>query len=312
MNLITDEGKYYLYRHIRLDKNEVFYVGIGTKNKSNSTLLIYRRAYTHYNRNIYWQRIVNKTEYRVEIICETDEWEFIKEKEKEFIALYGRANLNLGTLCNLTDGGEGSIGRIPTEKFKQAMAKRRGIPLSEGHKQKIINARIENPRIISKETRLKISQNNSGRIVKEETKETLSLKAIQRHQQGIYKGTAAKGSNASNARLTEEQVLEIKELLLNHVPLRTIAKEFGIKINTVVNIYKGNSWSHLTGFNREIAVDRRRGFNERSKLTPDDVREIKKLLKEGNILQKDIAAKFGVARNHISNINTGTSWSNIT
>lgn len=31
--MIVDEGKYYLYRHIRLDKNEPFYIGIGTKNK---------------------------------------------------------------------------------------------------------------------------------------------------------------------------------------------------------------------------------------------------------------------------------------
>lgn len=27
-------GKHYLYRHIRLDKNEPFYIGIGTKYKS--------------------------------------------------------------------------------------------------------------------------------------------------------------------------------------------------------------------------------------------------------------------------------------
>lgn len=28
-------GKYYLYRHIRLDKNEVFYIGVGTIQNKN-------------------------------------------------------------------------------------------------------------------------------------------------------------------------------------------------------------------------------------------------------------------------------------
>ena len=39
--MIEDEGKYYLYRHIREDKNEVFYIGIGTKNSK----VEYKRAF---------------------------------------------------------------------------------------------------------------------------------------------------------------------------------------------------------------------------------------------------------------------------
>ena len=29
--MIQEEGKHYLYRHIRLDTGELFYIGIGTK-----------------------------------------------------------------------------------------------------------------------------------------------------------------------------------------------------------------------------------------------------------------------------------------
>lgn len=37
--MLKNTGKYYLYRHIRLDKNEPFYIGIGTKgNKINTNL----------------------------------------------------------------------------------------------------------------------------------------------------------------------------------------------------------------------------------------------------------------------------------
>ena len=89
-----------LYRHIRLDKNEVFYIGIGKDEK---------RAYQKNSRNKYWRHITNKTEYEVEIIFDDLSWEQACEKEIEFIALYGRNDLNKGTLVNRTDGGEGRL-----------------------------------------------------------------------------------------------------------------------------------------------------------------------------------------------------------
>ena len=46
------------------------------------------------------------------------------------------------------------------------------------------------------------------------------------------------------------------------------------------------------------------GRHASKKLSASDVREIKRLLREG-IMQKEIAPLFGVAKNTISNINTG-------
>lgn len=106
--MIEDKSNYYLYRHIRLDKNEVFYVGIGTKALINKIKFKdeYHRAFNKSKRSNFWKKIVAKTEYRVEILMESDSREFIEKKEKEFINLYGRLNTKSGTLCNLTDGGE--------------------------------------------------------------------------------------------------------------------------------------------------------------------------------------------------------------
>jgi hypothetical protein len=92
----------YLYRHIRLDKNQPFYIGIGSDNS-------YKRANEKSRRSIHWKNIVKKSGYEVEILLDNLTWEEVCEKEKEFIALYGRVNLNKGTLCNMTDGGEGLI-----------------------------------------------------------------------------------------------------------------------------------------------------------------------------------------------------------
>lgn len=104
--MILYNGKYYIYRHVRLDKNEPFYIGMGTKCK-NCKISEYFRSNV-IDRNIIWKRIVNKTKYKVEILLESDDYEFIKEKEKEFIKLYGRIDLKTGILSNMTDGGDGN------------------------------------------------------------------------------------------------------------------------------------------------------------------------------------------------------------
>ncbi len=113
--MLENIGKYYLYRHIRLDKNEPFYIGIGTKVNKKSFLKVtseYVRAYSKTRRNKIWIDIVSKTDYEVEILLESDNYEFIKQKEIEFIALYGRKNLSKGSLSNLTEGDDGNVGWV--------------------------------------------------------------------------------------------------------------------------------------------------------------------------------------------------------
>lgn len=133
--MIVDSGKYYLYRHIRLDKNQPFYIGIGTKNNYNCHSKIYGRAYSKTDRNNLWKKIVSKSKYEVEIILESNDYNFIKQKEKEFINLYGRKDLNIGILSNLTDGGEGSSGKKYSEEERKRISKRmRGNSLALGFK----------------------------------------------------------------------------------------------------------------------------------------------------------------------------------
>lgn len=92
----------YLYRHIRLDKSEVFYIGIGKDSKGK-----YTRAYSKNVRNNYWSNIVSITDYEIEIILDGLTWEEAGEKEVEFIKLYGRSCTNEGTLANISEGGIG-------------------------------------------------------------------------------------------------------------------------------------------------------------------------------------------------------------
>lgn len=161
---IEDIGKYYLYRHVRLDTSEVFYVGIGTKSSRPSyrASTLYYRAHSKPDRSAFWKKVTSKTDYEVEILLESDDYEFIKQKEIEFISLYGRRDLNKGTLVNLTDGGEGSLNVVCSDKTRKLIS-----AASKGKK-------------VSKETLKKIQIHKD--IVKEETRKELIGKVFKTNQ----------------------------------------------------------------------------------------------------------------------------------
>lgn len=139
----------YVYRHIRLDKNEPFYIGI-----ANEDSYTYKRAFNfnHQHRNNYWNNIYNKTEIEVEILFDNITFELAKEKEIEFIDLYKRT-IDGGTLVNLTKGGEGVLGikntkitqnrfdwtgKTHSEKTKKLMSELgKGRKFTEKHKQNL-------------------------------------------------------------------------------------------------------------------------------------------------------------------------------
>ncbi len=145
-------SKFYLYRHIRPDLNVPFYIGIGTKRErtvSSSLSTEYERAFTFTKRSKYWNNIFfkNAKNIEVEILFESDSTNEIKEKEKEFIALYGRWDLENGPLVNFTDGGQGTYNYI----------------FSEDHRSKISKGLLALNLKRSDETKNKISQSNKGR-----------------------------------------------------------------------------------------------------------------------------------------------------
>ena len=105
----------YVYRHVRLDTNEVFYIGIGSDDGGE-----YKRAYSK-DRTQYWKKEASKSEYKVDIISEEWlTWEEDCEKEKFWITFYGRLDLHTGSLINLTPGGNGNCK--PTLEIKKRIS----------------------------------------------------------------------------------------------------------------------------------------------------------------------------------------------
>ena len=145
----------YVYRHIRLDKNEPFYIGIGSD-------MTYKRANEKTRRSQLWNRIIAKSDYDVEILVDDITFDYAKLKEIEFIKLYGRIDLGNGTLANLTDGGDGLINRIFTPEHRKKLSLSQvGKEKSEETKDKLRKYRIGIPN--TPEARRKISKANKGR-----------------------------------------------------------------------------------------------------------------------------------------------------
>lgn len=130
----------YVYRHIRADKNQPFYIGVGLTDNG------YQRAHqkSKTKRSEYWHNIA-KNGYEVEILLDGLTVEQAFQKEIEFIALYGRADNGTGILCNLTDGGE-----FPSPRYGDDHHMKR-----PEHRAKMSKARMGV--VFSAETRKKLS-----------------------------------------------------------------------------------------------------------------------------------------------------------
>ena len=238
-----------VYKHIRKDTGEPFYIGIGKTEK---------RAHSKWGRNIFWKRITNFTEYSIEIIHSNVSWQEACELETYYIKLYGRKDLGLGILCNLTDGGEGHpnptietrnknsknqmgeknhmwgkrgvetsmYGKKHTDEAKLKMSeKRKGCKLTEEHIQSIIKS-------------------NTGRKHTQEELNKMSISQLgeKNHMWG------KNGSAVSNSKLNSEKVKWIRNNFVKgdiEFGIRAIARRFNVSKTTIMDVINYKLWKHL-------------------------------------------------------------------
>jgi len=114
------------------------------------------------------------------------------------------------------------------------------------------------------------------------------------------------GSEHGHAKLTEEQVIEIRRLHAQDGLLhREIAAVFGVCRETIGDIVRHNRWTHVTG---EPHVQWYRGSHT---LTEDQVLEIRRIYAQGGISQEKLGKQFGVGRASVSAIIHRQTWTHI-
>lgn len=209
----------YVYRHIRLDTNQVFYIGIGNDLK-------YQRSKSKYNRNKHWHNIVNKTPIKIDILFDEIDYDEAKSKEVEFISLYGRRDFGTGTLVNMTDGGEGCVGMIVSDDVKAKISLRnKGRKVSQETRDKISLARkgfkhtdevkrkigefkkgkkLPPREPVSEETRRKMSEGRKGK------KPSYNYIRTEEHRRKMSEGALGKKmSDACKLKMSENRSIPI-------------------------------------------------------------------------------------------------------
>ena len=65
------------------------------------------------------------------------------------------------------------------------------------------------------------------------------------NQDRTYKGRSCKGSKRKNAKLTEENIIEIKDLLSKGFQQKEIAEKYNISKPIISDIKTGKRWKHV-------------------------------------------------------------------
>lgn len=193
--MMNTHSDFYVYCYFRPETGQPCYIGKGRNGR-------WKQHLTN-SSNIRLKRIIAKNggeiphvKIHVGLTCEQ-----ANEYEKALIKAIGRASL--GPLVNLTDGGEGNQGWVPSDetKRKNAESSRKRIAASPELRARL--AAVLN----SPEVRAKIKYVNLGRKASTETRTKMSLARIGRKlspesiEQGAAKRRGVKRSAESIAKV---------------------------------------------------------------------------------------------------------------
>lgn len=187
-------GMFCTYLHRRASDMSVFYIGKGIR----------RRPWERTHRNQWWQNVASAHGFVVEVLALWPTNEEACQHERFLVRCFREMG---AVLCNMTDGGEGTVGRRQTEEAKARIsaakkgrpltpehaakigAHMRGRPKSEAHKARMSAARkgIKKPpeeiaaylpalraAMATPEVRAKISAAATGRVLSAETRAKMS------------------------------------------------------------------------------------------------------------------------------------------
>lgn len=152
---------YYVYMLLDPDTNIPFYIGKGMGKRARTHTCPSSLALISY-KNSKIKEILsrNKTPIISYYLLDVSE-ETAFTCERALIAKYGRKDIGLGVLCNLTDGGDGSSGAVHSKESVAAMVeKKRGVKHTDQHKLK--NALAQSGKVQSVESNNKRSATLAG------------------------------------------------------------------------------------------------------------------------------------------------------
>ncbi|MED4676797.1 GIY-YIG nuclease family protein [Bacillus nitratireducens] len=312
----TKNQKNVIYKFTNSINGKV-YIGLTTKtfrkryNSHKSSAFL--PSVKHYDCKFYKAiRKFSWNSFKWEIIDRADSKEELEEKEKFWIFFYD----SFKNGYNMTLGGEGSSG-IVGEKHGQAKLTGEDVRKIKAALTKGVSQLALAKKYGVRQTNINCIATNKNwtHIEVDGWKEWQDLKARGEFIPPNYL-QREKGSRHVNAKLTEEQVVVIKQKLMNKLSMDSIAKEFNVSKSPIYDIATNKSWIHVKveGWS-EYQAERSKGRikdnkgsnNGMAKLSKEKVMEIKKMLVQGD-KQRDIAQSFSLPISTVGSIAQGNTW----
>lgn len=293
-----------IYKATNLINNKV-YIGLNTTSLE-ARMYQHKSAFKSVNHNNYnskFYRAIRKygwDNFSWEIIDTSDCPEEIKEKEIYWIRKYD----SYYNGYNSTLGGDGALGAVKTDEMRLAYSIAHGSkPFMVYDRQGRFIAEYINKEQCAREMNLSRSNISRGLSVGYKIGEYILIYKDEFTEEKLEE---LKNSRKGYCKLTTEDVIEIKKMLMKDIPAKEIADMYGVSKITIKEIRWGKTWSsvYVEGWKPVV--------NERSKkLSDDDVVEIKRLLNDGELTNREIAELFNINKSLVSFIKTGRRYSNI-
>lgn len=189
------------------------------------------------------------------ILFESDDIEILNLLEIEFI---GRLNTNRVNGYNMTCGGDGvpelneEASARRRQKMKESWTPERKEKLFEAIEKRDLSSFIDGLRKFWSDPNnaKRVNEKRKLTLEKPEYKQMIRERSINNWADPEIRKKMI-GENQGRAKLTNQQVLEIRELLLTgHRNGAAIGRMYGVHKDTISNIKTGKIWSHLTGFGK--------------------------------------------------------------
>jgi len=112
------------------------------------------------------------------------------------------------------------------------------------------------------------------------------------------------GERNGKSKLTEAEVVTIRERHAAGETRRALALEYGLAVSSVGRIVTGQKWPHAPG---PIVAKGTRG-----RLSKADATEIRRLYREEKLFQWEIAERFDTSQGNVSSIIRGKTHKEVT
>ena len=127
----------------------------------------------------------------------------------------------------------------------------------------------------------------------------------------VRRKRVSRGEASGSAKLTEDQARSAIRRYMAGETLAVLSDDLDVAMSTLSKIIRGDSWAHLDEPRPTRHEGHARGaHHKKSKITDDDVREIRRLVADG-MSQREAGERFGLAQPTVSAIVLRTTWKHV-